>query len=171
MKRWYVVHTKPKKEESVHQLFVKGGFEVFLPRIKTFFHSNRENSNLISDCIKPLFPSYLFIRLGMECFDDFRKIKFTRGVNKIIGDDEGPLPLPNEIIETIQTRIGARGFIEQGAFLKPQDRIIVKRGVLKDLIGILEKPMDDKGRVEVLFKIVHHQMRAKVYCGDLEKIE
>lgn len=167
---WYVVHTKPQKEENVHQLFVQGGFESFLPKIKTFFSTTRNNSKILSDRIKPLFPSYLFIRLQQDKWNDLRTIKYTRGVHKILGGLDGPVSIPFDIIQIIQERTGDRGFIEQGAFFKPKDKVLVKRGVLKDLIGILEKPVDDKGRVEVLFKIVHHQMRAKVFCGDLEKM-
>lgn len=168
---WYVVHTKPQKEENVHQLFVQGGFDAFLPKIKTFFSSTRNNSKILSDRIKPLFPSYLFIRLHNENPEDFRTIKYTRGVHKILGGLAGPVPIPEEVIQMIQEKAGEKGFVEQGALFRPREKVLVKRGVLKDLVGILEKPVDDKGRVEVLFKIVHHQMRAKVYCGDLEKVE
>lgn len=170
MKHWYVVHTKPQKETNVHRLFVQGGFEAFLPKIKTFFRSRKNGAESFADRVKPLFPSYLFIRLAPASFDDFRTIKYTRGVNKIIGGETGPIPVEETMIQVIQGRVGPKGYVELGAMLKAQDRVIVKRGVLKDLIGILEKPVDDKGRVEVLFRIVRHQMRAKVYCGDLEKI-
>lgn len=168
MKHWYVVHTKPQKESNVHQLLAQGGFEAFLPKIKSFFRS-RKSGQEFDDRIKPLFPSYLFIRLGTEP-ENFRMVKYTRGVNKIIGSPAGPIPVDDTLIEVIQGRVGPAGYVEQGALLKTQDRVVVKRGVLKDLMGILEKPVDDKGRVEVLFKIVRHQMRAKIYCGDLEKI-
>lgn len=168
MKHWYVVHTKPQKENNVHQLLAQGGFEAFLPKIKTFFRARKSGSEFV-DRIKPLFPSYLFIRLGREP-ENFRVVKYTRGVNKIIGGEIGPIPVDDALVEVIQERVGVQGYVEQGALLKTQDRVMVKRGVLKDLIGILEKPVDDKGRVEVLFKIVRNQMRAKIYCGDLEKI-
>lgn len=169
MNHWYAVHTKPAKESNVYQLFVQGGFEAFLPKIKTFFHTTKEGTRQAHDRIRPLFPSYIFIKLE-KAAQDFRMVKYTRGVHKILGGNEGPVSIPDAVITLIKSRVGERGIIEQGTFLKPQDKVVVKRGVLKDLIGILEKPIDDKGRVEVLFRIVHHQMRAKVYCGDLEKI-
>lgn len=170
-KSWYVVQTKPQKEVSVFKLLCNGGFEAFLPKIKTFFQRSRNGSGSVLDRIKPLFPSYLFVRLPLNDFNEFRTVKYTRGVHKLVGNPEGPIPITETIITIIRNRIGEQGYIEQGHFLKPKDRVVVKRGVLKDLIGILEKPMDDRGRVEVLFKIVHHQMHAKVFCGDLEKID
>lgn len=119
--------------------------------------------------IKPLFPSYLFVRLSLENLGDFKTVRYTRGVNKILGGDNGPVAIDERVLQVIQNRVGERGVIEQQEFLKPGDKVVMKKGVLKDLIGILEKSVDEKGRIEVLFKIVHHQMRAKVYCGDLEK--
>lgn len=170
MKNWYVVQTKPQKESNVQRLFEEGGYESFLPKIKTFLRSRRKGIENFGDRIKPLFPSYLFVRLEPLSANEFRTVKFTRGVNKIVGSPEGPIPIQEEVVAVIRERVGAKGFIEQGAFLKTNDKVVVKRGVLKDLIGVLEKPMDDKGRVEILFKIVKVQMRAKVFCGDLEKV-
>ncbi|MDO8527697.1 MAG: transcription termination/antitermination NusG family protein [Deltaproteobacteria bacterium] len=170
-KQWYVVQTKPQKEESVYQLFVRGGFNAFFPKIKTFIRARgRSASLLLSERVKPLFPSYLFINMNLDDYNGLRTIRYTRGVNKIIGDGEGPIAIGEELIDTIREKVGEKGFIEQGALLQPGDKVLVKRGVLSDLIGILEKPIDDKGRVEVLLKIVHHQMRAKIFVSDLEKM-
>lgn len=165
-----MVQTKPLREEAVKKLLFQGGFEVFLPKIKTFYQAMRRNgSSPFLERVGPLFPSYLFIHSNLENFHELRMIRYTRGVNKIVGAKSLPIPIQDEIVETIRQRIGMKGYIEQGALLKSGDKIVVKKGVLRDLIGILEKPVDEKGRVEVLFKIVHHQMRAKVYCGDIEK--
>ena len=169
-KNWYVVQTKPLREETTSKLLSQGGFEVFFPKIKIFSRTVRKSeTGPLAERIKPLFPSYLFVYSNLHNFDELRTLRYTRGVNKIIGDNGRPISLREEVIETIRQRVGKEGYIEQGAFLKPGDKVIVQKGVLRDLIGIMEKPIDEKGRIEVLFKIVHHQMRAKVYCGDVEK--
>ena len=43
----------------------------------------------------------------------------------------------------------------------------IRRGPLKDLIGILEKPVSDEGRVQVLFKLLKYPIRAVVHYEDL----
>jgi len=134
-----------------------------LPKIKYFIGGS------FQERIKPLFPSYLFVRFDLEDADHLKVVRYTRGVNKIIGGRSGPISIQKTVIETIRGRIGERGYIEQGMLLKQGDRVVVRRGVLRDLIGVLEKPMDDRGRVEILFKIVYHQMKAKVHVADLEK--
>lgn len=170
IKNWYVVQTKPLREEAVFKLLSKGGVEVFFPKIKAFLQTTRKNgTNPLLERIKPLFPSYLFICSDLQNFGELRMIRYTRGVNKIIGENGQPISLKEEVIDTIKQRMGMKGYIEQGALLRTGDKVVVKKGVLKDLIGILEKPVDEKGRIEILFKIVHHQMRAKVYCGDIER--
>ena len=155
---WYVLQTKPQREATVFQLLHNGGFEAFLPKI------------LISERIKSLFPSYLFLHSDLSDNNHFKTIRYTRGVNKIVGGTEGPIPIEDAIVEAIRERIGEKGYIEQGSLLKPGDKVIVKKGILKDLMGILEKPVDDKGRVEVFLKILNNQMKAKIHCKDLERL-
>lgn len=155
---WYVLKTKPKKEETVLQQLQKASFELFLPKLKVaplFF--------------KPLFPSYLFIRTN---FDDplvHRMVRFTRGVSRILGDINGPLPLADVIAETLKERTRDGSILEQDLLFREGDSVIVKRGLLKDLIGIIEKNVSDQGRVKVLFKWLNSSVRAVIKYRDLEK--
>jgi len=157
MDSWHVIKTKPKKEESVKSQLTKASFDIFLPKIKTFCSS------------KPLFPSYLFIRTNFEDAALHRLVRFTRGVSKILGDGEGPQPVSEVIINTLKERTSDGSLIEQNLLYKNGDSVLIKKGILKDLIGIIEKNMSDSGRVQVLFKWLSSQMRAILKYTDLEK--
>lgn len=155
---WYVVQTKPRRERDVLGQLSSARFEIFLPRIKTYSSS------------KPLFPSYLFV---CSDFDDPHKhqmVRFTRGVSRILGDGEGPKAVPEIIIKTLIERTRDGSLIEQELLFRIGDCVRVKRGILKDLAGIIEKNASESGRVEVLFKWLNANMRAFLDYRALEKI-
>lgn len=157
MNHWYVIKTKPKKEETVVAQLQRASFEVFLPKMRA------------ASYFKPLFPSYFFIYTSLEDPRTHRLIRFTRGVSKILGDMGGPQPISDLIIETLQERTKDSSLIEQELLFKEGEEITVKRGILKDLSGIIEKNISDSGRVKVLFKWLNGSMRAVLKYTDLEK--
>lgn len=121
--------------------------------------------------IRPLFPSYLFARASLNRVDHLHMIKYTRGVLRIVGSNgEGPVPVPDEVIDTIRSRIGSDGLIDQSKQYRLGEEVRVSRGPLRDLIGILEKPVAENGRVQVLFKLLKYPLRAVLSYSDLEVV-
>lgn len=168
MKKWYVIQTKPMREDEVDKRLSlsDADIETFNPKIKSFVGSR---SSQVCRA-KPLFPSYIFARGDLWDANLHHMVKYTRGVNKVLRCGELPVPVPDEVIEIIKGRVGEGGFIEQQAVFKPGDHVRVRRGILKDLIGILEKPVTAAGRVAVLLRIMNRQMRAILGCADVERV-
>ncbi len=52
--------------------------------------------------IKPLFPNYLFANLDIDVH--YYKVKWTRGVNKILGVGNEPIPISEKVIQTIKAQ-------------------------------------------------------------------
>ena len=157
-KRWYVVQSKPQKEAVVFGQLQRNfeQFETFLPKIRNHLG------------VRPLFPSYLFVKTEMEEYINFQNLKFTRGLLRILSTKEGrPISVSSEVIEVIQGYVGSDGLIDQSRRLQIGQWVKVQRGPLKDLIGILEKPVIASGRVQVLFKLLKYQMRAILKFEDL----
>ena len=157
MNAWYVINTKPKKESEVEKQLRDVGYEVFLPRMR----------GLISP--KPLFPSYLFIRANFMDQLSHRLVRYTRGVKRILGDEAGPSPIESGVVDLIQKMTRDGSLVEQELLFRKGDQVTVKRGVLKDLIGIIEKNVSDRGRVKILFKWINVSLRAMLKYTDLEK--
>ena len=156
--KWYVLQTKPQKEAVVCAQLCRQPemFEVFFPKIR-----NRSG-------VRPLFPSYLFVRTLMDELKNYRLLKYTRGVLRVMGSrEEGPLPVADEVIATIRSRMGNDGLVDQSTVYQMGQMVCIRRGPLKDLIGILEKPVSDEGRVQVLFKLLKYPIRAVVNYEDL----
>jgi transcriptional antiterminator RfaH len=62
MNLWYVIQTKPKKEEEAKSYLSTKGVEIFNPLLETFLLRNgRMNREL-----KPLFPNYMFGKFDLD---------------------------------------------------------------------------------------------------------
>lgn len=163
MNYWYVIKTKSKKEKDVLGQLAKAHYELFFPQMKG------------SLSLKPLFPSYLFIHTNFGDPCKYQIVRYTRGVNKILGNDKGPRPISNVVVETLKKITQNGSLIEQSLLLKEGDEVVVKKGILKDLQGIIKKNLSSSGRVEVLFKWFNQdswfncKMKAILRYQDLEK--
>lgn len=165
-KNWYVIQTKPHREEQVCSQ-LKNRFEIFLPTIR-YFRGKAKEAPILSE--KPLFPSYIFAQANLQDLYTHRLVKFTRGVNKILGSETQPVPVPSEIIDLIKEKMSGRHFLEESLRLRQGDQVRVRKGILKDLIGIIERPVSAVGRIQVLLRLMHHQMKAFLYCSEVEKV-
>jgi transcriptional antiterminator RfaH len=157
MENWFVIHVKPKKDSQVERLFIEGGFTIYAPKIS----SGRS--------IKPFFPGYAFLRFDHPA--QYRMVKYTRGISKVVGNPEGPIPVPGEIIESIRLR-EKNGLVElhkYGEAPAVGDEIEVVEGPLKGLKGIFKKEMDDKERVLILLNFVSYQGKLLIEKQKLKK--
>ncbi|MBC7361314.1 MAG: hypothetical protein H5U06_03395 [Candidatus Aminicenantes bacterium] len=158
MLKWYVVSTKPKKEFQVESLFSQAGFTVYNPKYKQ------------DSIIKPFFPGYLFLRFNFP--SQYRKIIYTRGVRRVIGNKEGPIPVEPEIIDCLKAR-EKNGLIElmkYGEDPSPGDEIMVMEGPLKGLKGIFYRELSDKERVMILLNYISYQGSLIIKKSKIKKI-
>ncbi len=158
MKNWYVINTKPKKEFQVERLFIEGGIEIYNPK---YLHGER---------IKPFFPGYEFISFDYP--EQYRLVKYTRGVKKVVGVREVPVPIPDEVIQEIKSR-EVNGLIEIDKYgEKPEvgDEIEVVEGPLKGLRGVFKKELTAKERVLILLNYVTYQAQLIIEKEKLKKV-
>jgi transcriptional antiterminator RfaH len=145
MESWFVVNTKPKKESLVERLFIEGGFTIYCPKYR------REKR------VVPFFPGYAFLRF--EFPGQFQMVKYTRGVKRVVGNDAGPTPIPEETVEGIRAREreGLIVFERYGEEPSVGDEIEVVEGPLKGLKGVFRKEVGDNERVMILLNYVSYQ--------------
>ena len=158
MKNWYVINTKPKKEYQVERLFTEGGIEIYNPKYQ------------IENRIKPFFPGYEFIYFDYPA--QYRLVKYTRGVKRVVGVKEVPVPIPDGIIQAIKSR-EVNGLIEIEKYgEKPEvgDEIEVVEGPLKGLRGVFQKELTAKERVLILLNYVTYQGQLIIEKEKLKKV-
>jgi transcriptional antiterminator RfaH len=141
---WYVVHTRSRAEAQAISHLEMEGYRVFCPRYrKTVRHARKATSVLA-----PLFPNYLFVCLDISR-DQWRSINGTRGVVRLLMRGETPQPVPNGIIDALQTKMRSDGAIDWTSSLKVGGAVRIANGPFAEFLGTLEY-FDAAGRVRVL---------------------
>lgn len=152
------MNTKPKKEFHVEKIFNEAGFRIYNPRYK---HEER---------IKPFFPGYEFIYFDFP--NQYQLVKYTRGVKRIVGTQEGPTPIPEEVLEALKAREvdGMIELLKYGEVPELGDEIEVVEGPLKGLKGIFKRELSDADRVLILLNYVSYQGQLVIERKKLKKI-
>jgi len=95
-------------------------------------------------------------------------VQYTRGVVRLLGtQSNGPTAVPENVMTLLRQRTDSQGVIVQKLFKKAGEMVLVQRGLLKDFVGILEKPADTTGRLQVLFKLFNQPLRAVLTMRDV----
>jgi len=160
-KRWFVLQTKSKQEDrSLFHLRNKG-IEAYLPKVEDMsFHARKR-----SIVQKPLFPCYLFVRLGEDSSLD--KVRWTQGVIRILFNSVRPVPLADNVIEEI------RGWEDRDGIIrcKPSQeykKVRIMRGPFKDITGIVSRWLSDGERVKILLDLVTYQASLELHSSLIE---
>jgi transcriptional antiterminator RfaH len=162
--QWFVIHTKPSNENRVETNLSNQEIEVFLPLLETFQYTNGK----MVPKIKPLFPNYLFAKLDIDVH--YYKVKWTRGVSKILGVGSGPIPISKKVIQTIQERMGENNLVKLEDGLERGHLIQFTSGPFKDLMGVFDKRMSDGKRVRVLLGLIGVDVPVQVSRYQIKKV-
>jgi len=158
MSDWFLINTKPKKEFQVDQIFSEAGFEIYCPR----YVSEKQ--------VRPFFPGYAFLKFEHPA--QYRLVRYTRGVKKIVGNDGGPIAVPPHVVDGIRDRERG-GYIELLKFGEEPaigDEIEVAEGPLKGLRGVFKKELGERERVMILLNYVSYQGQLLIERSKLRKV-
>ena len=104
---WYVVATKSNGERIAEHNLTKQDYEVLLPVLE----KTRRHARWIDTVWRPLFPGYLFVRLG-SLTTSWRAINGTFGVLRLLTNDGQPQPICEDFISALKLRITDSGTIK-----------------------------------------------------------
>jgi transcriptional antiterminator RfaH len=164
MDLWYVIQTKPKKEEEAKSYLSTKGVEIFNPLMETFaLRNGRMNKEL-----KPLFPGYIFGKFDLE--QNYPLVRWAKGVKKVLSFGGYPNPISEEVVEIIKERTDTQGIVRIKHHFKPNDVVRIKTGPLKDLLGIFERWVSDSERVRILLNLIGYQPVVEIHYSMIEKV-
>jgi transcription antitermination factor NusG len=163
-RKWFVIQTNPREEDRALHYLGEKGVALFFPRIQVV----RYRQMRVGVALRPMFPSYLFAHFRFP--DEYPHVLWTRGVKRILGSGEEPLPVPEEVIALIRGQVDNKGVVKVGRRLRPKDRVRIRSGPFKDLLGIFEREIDDQGRVEILLSVLGYQARVHIHESLVERI-
>jgi transcription termination/antitermination protein NusG len=161
-RHWYVLHTRSRHESVVCDGLVKKSMEAFLPKIKV--RSTRRDRKAMIHI--PLFPGYLFIRTDLHPHSHIEIVK-TAGVVRLIGSRQGPVPVPDETIESLKIMVASELPIGTGSRLQPGARVMVVQGPFAGVAGTFVR-YRRQGRVLVNIEALGQYAGVDVDENDIE---
>lgn len=143
---WHAVQTKPHKEGLVLEHARSRGITAYRPCMEA---PCRQGRRVVS-----LFPNYVFVRL--RCVEDSVSVRYTPGVRRLLGIDDGAVPIEDAVIELIKTQEGEDGLIRpSGVFRFNEDeRVRLRGGPWDDLEALFQRYLPGTDRVQVLLSLL-----------------
>ncbi len=161
---WYVLHTKSRFENVVHEGLLKKNLDVFLPKIKV--QSKRRDRRLM--IMVPLFPGYLFVRTDLNPHRHLEIVK-TVGAVRLIGTKQGPVPVPDDTIASLEIMISTELPVATGSRLQKGDRVMVISGPFAGVTGTFVR-YRGKRRVVVNIEALGQYAGVEVDDSDVEPL-
>lgn len=162
---WYAIHTKPKEEARAGSNLRGWRVETFMPLIKEQRHHPFTGKAL--NIVKPLFSRYIFARFSPEMSS---KIRYTRGVQTIVGYGDEPSLIDDEIIQMIKARM-ENGYVKIEDRFETGDAVRIKDGPLKNFIGVFVRQTNNAYRVMVLLDTINYQPNVVVQRELLTRVD
>lgn len=160
---WFVVRTKPRRENFAQVSLARRGVETFFPRLIERSDAESESS------VGPLFPNYLFARLCLDT--QFNSVIWAPGVRNLVSFGESPAVVEPAVIDFIRDRCGAEGIVRVCPSFETGQWVRVRRGPLEGLVGVVEGQVGGQGRVRVLMELLRRRTCVNLPVAMLEGAE
>jgi len=148
----------------VNEGLIKKSIEVFLPKVQVK-SKRRDRKAMIR---VPLFPGYLFVKSDLNPNEHLEIVK-TVGAVRLIGNKDGPIPVPSDTIKPLEIMVGGNNPVITGTRFKKGDRVIVVYGPFAGVIGTFAR-YKGKGRVIVNIEALGQFAGVDVSEEDIEKL-
>ena len=142
---WYVIRSKPNKEEFLAGQLDAYGVKVFYPRIRVKTVNPRARK------VKAYFPSYLFIYVDLEMIS-VSTLHWMPGAVNLVSFDGEPAPVPDSLLTAIERQVEQINASQQNMLkgLKPGDVVAIQDGPFAGYEAIFDGQISGKERVRVL---------------------
>lgn len=161
---WYLVHTKPRQEKCALQNLEQQGYQCYLPAIPV--EKLRQGSLAVSH--EPLFPRYLFIRLGLgDTAKSWAPIRSTKGVSRLVCFGTEPARVDESLINFLKEREAGLQARPEPLF-KPNERVLLTEGAFAGIEGIYQM-VNGERRVMVLIELMSKPVSLQVSPVSLRK--
>ncbi len=127
---WYALRTRSRHEKRVRDQLTTRGIEPFLPLVNRW----RRWADRRTQVAFPLFPGYCFARFPLR---ERLAVLTAHGVVQILGNHEGPVPVPDTEIEGVRRLVTSTLPVDPHPYLREGDWVEVIRGPLAGVQGIL----------------------------------
>ena len=163
---WFALLTRSNFEQTVYNGLAKKNIKAFLPKTKK--KSKRKDRNLMIEV--PLFPGYLFVQSTFSS-DDQLKILKTTGAVRLLGNQSGPVQVPDPQVESLKILTSANMDLVTGVNikLKTGDPVMILQGPMAGVKGEFTRHKG-KGRVVIKLDVLGQYAGVEDEESNIEKV-
>jgi transcriptional antiterminator RfaH len=163
---WYVLHSKPNKEDLLWGQLLAQKIETFYPRVRVQVVNPRARK------VRPYFPGYLFVHVDLEQIGK-STLRWIPGAHDLVTCDGQPASVPEHLIQAIRSRVdeinAAGGELFDG--LKPGERVLIQDGPFAGYEALFDARLPDGQRVRVLLELLQKsQVPLELPAGHIQCI-
>ncbi len=166
MQNWYLIRTKPNREQQVSGRLEHEVAGILLPLLKT---DVRRWGQLVASIV-PLFPCYLFAQFDFAT--QYRLVKFAEGVRELATANGEPLIVPPDVITLLKRRC-ANGPVElPRRTLQAGNRVLVKDGPFRGVEAVFDRYMSGSERVAIFWSALENcSARIVLKAAEIEPLD
>ena len=158
---WYVLHSKPRKEEFLAEQLELRRIEAFAPTIRVQVVNPRARK------FRPYFPGYIFVHTDLEK-TEMSTLHYAPGATGLIMFGGEPAFVPDGLIQAIKRRVdeinSAGGELFEA--LKTGQTVVIHDGPFRGYEAIFDHRLPGTERVHVLLKLLRsRQMPIELPVG------
>jgi transcriptional antiterminator RfaH len=162
---WYVLYTKPRKEEFLRDQLGSRSIEAYCPCVRV------QAVNPRSRKVRPYFPGYLFIHLDLSqtCPSTLQWMPGGSGMVSFGGE---PAFVPDSLIQSIRQRVDRieEAGEEQLSGLKRGETVTIHAGPFAGYEAIFDTCISGSERARVLLKLLRsRQIVVELPIGQIER--
>ncbi|HRK39031.1 MAG TPA: transcription/translation regulatory transformer protein RfaH [Burkholderiaceae bacterium] len=164
MNHWYLIHTKIRQERLALDNLERQGYECFLPLARV----ERIRKDALQVVEEPLFPRYLFIRLGTGSqAQSWSPIRSTLGVSRLVTFGQTPAKVGDNLVAHIRNQCADSPLVVRA--FKEGDALVVTQGPFAGL-DALYQTTDGEGRVMVLLNLLSKPVALTIEPNAVRKV-
>ncbi|HLK33947.1 MAG TPA: UpxY family transcription antiterminator [Terriglobales bacterium] len=152
--RWYAAYTCVNREKRVAEMLEAKDVAHFLPLYDEVHQWKTGPARLQL----PLFPGYVFVRLPLR---DRLRVLTVPGVVRLVGSNAGPIPLPDDEVDSIRTALAASVPAEPHPYLTVGEKVTIISGPLRGLNGFLLRKRNNV-RVVISLDLIMRSMVVEI---------
>ena len=161
---WYVIHSKPNKEELLYEQLCIRKVETYYPSIKVHPVNPRARKT------KPYFPGYLFVNADLDEIGT-SNLRWMPGAIGLVDFGGEPASVSDELLQTLQHKVELVNALDgkQSSKFKPGDSVTIQSGPFAGYHAIFDSRLPGRERVRVLMQMLRdRQVGVELSPGQIE---
>lgn len=163
---WYVLHSKPRKEDFLLDQLKSHGFEAYCPFLRVTTVNPRARK------LRPYFPGYVFLQVDLG-LNKASTLQWMPGATGFVSFDGIPARVPEGLVPSLRQRVGEINEFGGELFhgLKAGDSVRIVEGPFRGYEAIFDARLPGSERVRVLLKLLQQrrQLPVELDAGQIQR--